>query len=139
MSLFPTRNIGLELAAILMIFTAQAWNLAFSFYNSLKTLPDSLRDACKVAGWRASRRSEEHTSELQSQSNLVCRLLLEKKKQRCSWGLAAQQPLAMRPSPRCKPLAGTARPMASSGPVSHCFQTDLPPRHVHRRSACYAL
>src|SRR2546427_3401715 len=28
------------------------------------------------------RRSEEHTSELQSQSNLVCRLLLEKKKQR---------------------------------------------------------
>src|SRR2546430_7784722 len=30
----------------------------------------------------ASRRSEEHTSELQSQSNLVCRLLLEKKKNR---------------------------------------------------------
>src|SRR2546430_13548600 len=29
-------------------------------------------------------RSEEHTSELQSQSNLVCRLLLEKKKQTCS-------------------------------------------------------
>src|SRR2546430_7550898 len=29
---------------------------------------------------RASERSEEHTSELQSQSNLVCRLLLEKKK-----------------------------------------------------------
>src|SRR5688572_31296526 len=33
-----------------------------------------------VAGFRAERRSEEHTSELQSQSNLVCRLLLEKKK-----------------------------------------------------------
>src|SRR2546430_7594671 len=30
-------------------------------------------------GWRRRRRSEEHTSELQSQSNLVCRLLLEKK------------------------------------------------------------
>src|SRR2546430_6904373 len=30
--------------------------------------------------WRARSRSEEHTSELQSQSNLVCRLLLEKKK-----------------------------------------------------------
>src|SRR5438874_8134280 len=55
MALFPARNMGLELAAILMIFTAQAWNLAFSFYNSLKALPDSLRDACKVAGWRASR------------------------------------------------------------------------------------
>src|SRR2546430_12461439 len=32
------------------------------------------------APWRSWRRSEEHTSELQSQSNLVCRLLLEKKK-----------------------------------------------------------
>src|SRR5438445_2607372 len=31
-------------------------------------------------GWRASRRSEEHTSELQSRQYLVCRLLLEKKK-----------------------------------------------------------
>src|SRR2546430_11352460 len=30
-------------------------------------------------GWRTACRSEEHTSELQSQSNLVCRLLLEKK------------------------------------------------------------
>src|SRR2546430_3961580 len=33
-------------------------------------------------GWRGPRRSEEHTSELQSQSNLVCRLLLEKKKKK---------------------------------------------------------
>src|SRR2546427_1146506 len=33
-----------------------------------------------LAGRRAGHRSEEHTSELQSQSNLVCRLLLEKKK-----------------------------------------------------------
>src|SRR2546430_13591014 len=39
-------------------------------------LPATLRDArCRL-----NRRSEEHTSELQSQSNLVCRLLLEKKK-----------------------------------------------------------
>src|SRR2546430_7374877 len=30
--------------------------------------------------WQITNRSEEHTSELQSQSNLVCRLLLEKKK-----------------------------------------------------------
>src|SRR3989440_4516578 len=55
MSLFPTRNVGLELAAILMIFTAQAWNLALSFYNSLKGMPAPLREACKVAGWKASR------------------------------------------------------------------------------------
>src|SRR5256886_13282067 len=33
----------------------------------------------RFAGGRGRRRSEEHTSELQSQSNLVCRLLLEKK------------------------------------------------------------
>src|SRR5258707_10883789 len=33
-------------------------------------------------GWRSSRRSEEHTSELQSRQYLVCRLLLEKKKKK---------------------------------------------------------
>ena len=55
MSVFPTRNVGLELAAILMIFTAQAWNLALSFYNSLKALPQPLRDSCKVAGWPPGR------------------------------------------------------------------------------------
>src|SRR2546430_6346772 len=36
----------------------------------------------RAARERAGERSEEHTSELQSQSNLVCRLLLEKKKQK---------------------------------------------------------
>src|SRR2546427_9470785 len=42
-----------------------------------------LREKNSEAGERAShRRSEEHTSELQSQSNLVCRLLLEKKKKK---------------------------------------------------------
>src|SRR2546430_11183175 len=40
--------------------------------------PDSVLQSL---GRDASLRSEEHTSELQSQSNLVCRLLLEKKKQ----------------------------------------------------------
>src|SRR2546430_8911082 len=38
------------------------------------------QQACALLGDRSVRRSEEHTSELQSQSNLVCRLLLEKKK-----------------------------------------------------------
>src|SRR2546430_12089323 len=41
-------------------------------------------DACRRSAWvvmqASEKRSEEHTSELQSQSNLVCRLLLEKKK-----------------------------------------------------------
>ena len=51
-ALFPGRNTGLELAAILMIFTAQAWNLALSFYQSLVGVPDPLREACQLAGWR---------------------------------------------------------------------------------------
>src|SRR6266478_8949493 len=38
------------------------------------------QNAVPCCGSRSCRRSEEHTSELQSQSNLVCRLLLEKKK-----------------------------------------------------------
>src|SRR5205085_11089171 len=38
------------------------------------------RSAARLRGSPAPTRSEEHTSELQSQSNLVCRLLLEKKK-----------------------------------------------------------
>src|SRR5688572_32951459 len=46
--------------------------------------PPSLRKSNSPRPRRASpaRRSEEHTSELQSQSNLVCRLLLEKKKKK---------------------------------------------------------
>src|SRR2546427_5478430 len=44
-------------------------------------LVDLIDDACaRALGGPGRRRSEEHTSELQSQSNLVCRLLLEKKK-----------------------------------------------------------
>src|SRR2546427_5064224 len=42
----------------------------------------TVRDDDDVTGIEYSVRSEEHTSELQSQSNLVCRLLLEKKKKR---------------------------------------------------------
>src|SRR2546427_5850990 len=42
----------------------------------------------------SSRRSEEHTSELQSQSNLVCRLLLEKKKQKHTKSKAKKQEIS---------------------------------------------
>src|SRR2546430_13277976 len=74
---------------------------AFFFFNDTATTEIytlSLHDALPISGWVAtstrstrpqssgagarrspSRRSEEHTSELQSQSNIVCRLLLEKK------------------------------------------------------------
>jgi NitT/TauT family transport system permease protein len=45
MSLFPGRVLGLELAAIFAIFTSQAWNMAFSLYQSLKTVPADLKEA----------------------------------------------------------------------------------------------
>src|SRR2546430_10716491 len=44
----------------------------------------------RAVRWPARARSEEHTSELQSQSNLVCRLLLEKKKKDKNHTLATQ-------------------------------------------------
>ncbi len=48
MSLFPGRVLGLELAAIFAIFTSQAWNMAFSFYQSLTTIPSDLDEATKL-------------------------------------------------------------------------------------------
>ena len=45
MSLFPGRVLGLELAAIFVIFTSQAWNMAFSMYQSLTTVPGDLAEA----------------------------------------------------------------------------------------------
>jgi NitT/TauT family transport system permease protein len=47
-ALFPRSNIGLELAAILLIFTSQAWNMTFSFYHSLLIIPSDLREAAAV-------------------------------------------------------------------------------------------
>jgi NitT/TauT family transport system permease protein len=40
--LFPHRNFGLEMASVLMIFTGQVWNMTFSFYHSLKSVPADL-------------------------------------------------------------------------------------------------
>src|SRR2546430_6510230 len=47
-----------------------------------KSLPQTIVGLGRWKGEKINRRSEEHTSELQSQSNLVCRLLLEKKKKK---------------------------------------------------------
>ena len=47
-ALFPGRTTGLELAAIVLIFTSQAWNLAFSFHQSLLTIPRELSEAATV-------------------------------------------------------------------------------------------
>ncbi len=52
MGLFPGRVLGAELAVVFAIFTSQAWNMAFSLYQSLTTLPADLDEACR--GFRLS-------------------------------------------------------------------------------------
>jgi NitT/TauT family transport system permease protein len=58
---FPRSNVGLELAAVIMIFTGQVWNMTFSFYHSLRSVP---REQVEVATlyrfgwWRRLRRVE---------------------------------------------------------------------------------
>ncbi|MFC0217806.1 ABC transporter permease [Pseudochelatococcus lubricantis] len=47
MSLAPGKALGAELAAIFAIFTSQAWNMAFSFYHSLRTVPKELVEASR--------------------------------------------------------------------------------------------
>ncbi len=47
-ALFPTRQIGVEMGAIILIFTSQVWNMAFSFYSSLKAIPRELREAADI-------------------------------------------------------------------------------------------
>jgi NitT/TauT family transport system permease protein len=47
-SLFPSRQLGVEFGSILLIFTGQVWNMAFSFYASLKSLPRELMEASRV-------------------------------------------------------------------------------------------
>ena len=47
-ALFPRRQLGVELGSILLIFTGQVWNIAFSFYSSLKTVPSELNEAAKI-------------------------------------------------------------------------------------------
>src|SRR5215469_3053243 len=50
LSLAPGKVLGAELAAIFTIFTSQAWNMAFSFYQSLRTVPPELEEAGRVFG-----------------------------------------------------------------------------------------
>ena len=52
-ALFPRSNIGLELACILMIFTGQVWNMVFSFYGSLRSVPEELKEVSRIHrfGW----------------------------------------------------------------------------------------
>ncbi|MDP4231415.1 MAG: ABC transporter permease subunit [Bacteroidota bacterium] len=46
-ALFPNNNIGLELVAVLAIFTGQVWNMTYAFYRALKGIPTDMRDAAE--------------------------------------------------------------------------------------------
>ncbi|BAU28443.1 NitT/TauT family transport system permease protein [Aneurinibacillus soli] len=48
MSLFPGSLLGVECASIFAIFTGQVWNMTFSFYHSLSTIPHDLQEAAKI-------------------------------------------------------------------------------------------
>jgi NitT/TauT family transport system permease protein len=47
-ALFPERQLGVELGAILLILTGQVWNMTFSFYSSLKNIPRELLEAAEI-------------------------------------------------------------------------------------------
>ncbi|MGB9069342.1 MAG: ABC transporter permease subunit [Candidatus Acidiferrales bacterium] len=52
-ALFPSRQFGIELGSILLIFSGQAWNMAFSFYSSLKSIPREMHEAAEIYRWSA--------------------------------------------------------------------------------------
>lgn len=56
LGLFPGRQLGAECAAVFAIFTSQAWNMAFSFYQSLRTLPRDLDEVARGFGLNAWQR-----------------------------------------------------------------------------------
>jgi NitT/TauT family transport system permease protein len=47
-AIFPASQFGLELGSILLLFTGQVWNMAFSVYSSLKTIPGELLEAARL-------------------------------------------------------------------------------------------
>jgi NitT/TauT family transport system permease protein len=56
MHLFPGQQLGVECAAVFAIFTSQAWNMAFSFYQSLRSVPSDLEEVSRGFGLSATRR-----------------------------------------------------------------------------------
>jgi NitT/TauT family transport system permease protein len=55
-ALIPTHQLGIELGVILLIFTGQVWNLAFSFYSSLKSIPREMIEASRIYRYSAWQR-----------------------------------------------------------------------------------
>lgn len=51
-AIFPSSNIGLELASVILIFTSQAWNMTFSFYHSVRTQPADLQEVATITHLR---------------------------------------------------------------------------------------
>ena len=56
MHLFPGQQLGVECAAVFAIFTSQAWNMAFSFYQSLRSVPSDLEEVSRGFGLTPMRR-----------------------------------------------------------------------------------
>src|SRR2546427_8047207 len=87
----PPRSTLFPYTTLFRSLPAQAWNDQAALALARRAIARRSRAAADTAlrdyKAQAHGRSEEHTSELQSQSNLVCRLLLEKKKQAPSHGL----------------------------------------------------
>jgi NitT/TauT family transport system permease protein len=50
-ALFPRQQFGIELGSILLIFSGQAWNMTFSFYTSLKSIPNEMHEVARVYRW----------------------------------------------------------------------------------------
>jgi NitT/TauT family transport system permease protein len=50
-SLFPGQNLGIELGSVVLILTGQVWNMTFSFYSSLKSIPQEMREAAAIYRW----------------------------------------------------------------------------------------
>src|ERR1700684_1518091 len=50
-ALFPTKRLGVALGSILLIFTGQVWNMTFSFYSSLKSIPREMREVAEIYRW----------------------------------------------------------------------------------------
>jgi len=47
-AIFPGQRIGVEVASILLIFTGMTWNMTFSFYQSLQSIPQELIEAARI-------------------------------------------------------------------------------------------
>ena len=60
-ALFPARQLGVEFGSILLIFTGQVWNMTFSFYSSLKSVPREMYEAAQIyqlSWWQRFRQLE---------------------------------------------------------------------------------